>query len=66
VSPDTLAHCREEGKGTGPPASPYVRDELLPMLTQVGFTDIEAHAGDSDAPATAVDTTAAVVARQAE
>ena len=43
----------------------YFRNELLLMLAQVGFTDIEVRAGYSDAPATAADTTVVFVARKA-
>jgi hypothetical protein len=44
----------------------YFRNELLVMLAQAGFSDIEVHAGYGDAPATAADTTVAFVARKAE
>ena len=43
----------------------YFRNELLLMLAQVGFADIEVRAGYSEAPATAADTTVVFVARKA-
>lgn len=42
----------------------YFRNELLLMLEQAGFADIEVRAGYSDAPATAADTTIVVIARK--
>jgi hypothetical protein len=41
----------------------YFRNELLLMLAQAGFTDIEVRAGYTEAPATAADTTVVFVAR---
>lgn len=43
----------------------YFRNELLLMLAQAGFADVEVRAGYSDAPATAADTTVVFVARKA-
>lgn len=66
VSPDILALCRDGGEETGLSASWYVRNDLLPMPAQAGIPDVEVRAAYGDAPATAVDTTAVFVARQAE
>jgi SAM-dependent methyltransferase len=46
-------------------ATLYFRNEVLLMLAQAGFTDVEVRAGYSDAPATAADTTVVFVARKA-
>jgi hypothetical protein len=42
----------------------YFRDELLRMLEQAGFSDVTAHAGYTETPATAEDGTVVFVARK--